>query len=205
MADLELCASIDQILVRHSLSLDDLRREASAIILFGSRAAGCARETSDWDLLCIGRGRSRKLAGLDLVWIDISTMEHDAFLGGELAGHVLRFGCWLHGEASWKASDLRVDAAARRKEERLAKRLRSYERAWHLLGAAYQDQDARLLRRDVQRLGGLRAGIAVPPSAHLDAAWTKNTRSATWLHETLRLLGAQTWLAEEIASREAVP
>lgn len=196
MADPRLLSSVDQVLGQQGLSFSELRRQTRAIALFGSRAAGCERPGSDWDLLCIGHGRSRRRACLDLVWIEEPAVEQLTFLGGDLAGHVAAHGTWIHGEPTHRPEDVRFDVAAQRKEERLVKKLRSFEPAWHLLDPGYQEHDARLLRRDAQRLELLHAGVAVPPSAHLDALWDRKGDGPTWFREVLRLLGTPPWLAD---------
>lgn len=201
MADPLLLCSIDHVLAQQGLSFSELRQQASAIALFGSRAAGCARTTSDWDLFCVGQGRSRRIACVDLIWVDAPAIEHLFFLGGELAGHVAAHGTWLHGEPAFQIADVQFDTAAKRKEERLVKRLRSYEQTWHLLDRGYQEHDAKLLRRDAQRLGLLQANVAVPPSAHLDAAWDLMRDRASWLSQVLRALGTSPKLAAELSAR----
>jgi hypothetical protein len=191
---------LDRVLAAHGLSFDVLRQETAAIALFGSRAQGCARPSSDWDLLCIGRGRSRKLACLDLVWIDPIVIGDDRWLGGELAGHVAAHGNWMHGKPTWQLADVQFEMAARRKKERIRRRLESLTRAWNLLGPAYHVQEATLVRRDVQRLEYLSCGIAVPPTAFLDAAWREGSSWVFELREKLRLSGAPQPLAEAIVS-----
>src|SRR5580700_10587296 len=107
---------LGQALARCGLRLDALRRSAQAIALFGSRAAGCATSASDWDILLIGAGRSCKLHGLDLVWVEPHVLATSAWLGGDLAGHVAAHGLWLEGEPSWSLDAVDFAAAARRKE-----------------------------------------------------------------------------------------
>lgn len=55
--------TLDHALASVGTSLADLRAAATEIVMFGSRAAGVARATSDWDLLCVGRGVSRATPG----------------------------------------------------------------------------------------------------------------------------------------------
>lgn len=190
-------------LAAHGLTLDILAREASAIALFGSRANGCARPTSDWDVLCIGTGHTRKLSGLDLVWIDARSLEQEAWLGSDLAGHVAAYGAWLHGTPPWHAADLRFDLAARRKEERIARRLQSLARSWDLLGPSYRDKYATLVRRDAQRLEGFIGRAPVRPTALLDAAWRAHEDATRWLGELISHLGAEPWLIEALTVRAA--
>jgi hypothetical protein len=192
-------AAFGEMLLSKGLSFDQLRREATAIALFGSRAYGCARADSDWDVLCVGSGRSRRLAGIDLVWVPPHAMTDPTWLGGDLPGHVATYGVWLHGESSLTSCALPLDAAAKRKAARIARKLVSVSRVWHLLGPAYRRRDAELVRREAQRLDGLRGGVAVPPTALLDAAWDGSDESRAWLCEQLTHLGSAVGLAHEIA------
>lgn len=204
MNELEGFTAFNDVLLSSGLSFDQLRREATAIALFGSRAYGCARADSDWDVLCIGSGRSRRLAGLDLVWVPPQAMADPAWLGGDLPGHVAMYGMWLHGEPSLPSCALRLDAAAERKAARIARKLASVSRVWHLLGPAYRRRDAELLRRDVQRFDGLRKGVAVPPTALLDAAWDGSDESRAWLCGHLTHLGGASGLVDELAELAGV-
>jgi hypothetical protein len=204
MIELAPTAVLEQALARHGLSLDHLRCQAKVIILFGSRAAGCARSTSDWDLLCIGPGRSRRLSGLDLVWLDPAALDTTAWLGGDLAGHIAAHGVWLEGAPCWDLGALDFAAAAHRKEARLARALRALTQSWDLLGPAYQRKHATLLRRDAQRCLLLQRGIPIPPSAKLDDVWA-GERSRDWFPNALRSLGATAGLALALSSRAAEP
>jgi Nucleotidyltransferase domain len=198
MAEVSQSPRLASALAAHGLSLDLLAEQASAIALFGSRANDCARPASDWDVLCVGPGRTRKLAGLDLVWVEARAIEQQDWLGSDLAGHVAAYGTWLHGAAPWRAADLRFDLAAQRKEERIGRRIRSLARSWELLGPAYRDKYATLVRRDAQRLEGFMGRAPVRPTAWLDAAWRAPGDATRWLSEQLRLLGAEPRLIEAL-------
>ena len=197
-------SALNRTLARSGLCLDELRRGAQAIVLFGSRAAGCATSASDWDLLCIGDGRSHKLRDLDLVWIDPRALDTPAWLGGDLAGHVAAHGLWLEGEPCWDLSCVDFAAAARRKEARFVGSLRALAEAWDLLGPAYRMKHATLIRRDVQRWGVLQRGLPIPPSAVLDDRWTtEGPRSP--LGEILVGLRVQPEFARALATCVALP
>lgn len=191
-------ATLEQALAREGLCLERLQRTCQAVVLFGSRAAGCAGPTSDWDILCIGSGRSTKRGALDLVWVEPREIESRAWLGRDLAGHVAAHGCWLGGEVRWDLDAIDFPQAARRKEARLARCLRSLALSWDLLGPPYQRKHAMLVRRDVQRCLLLQRGLPVPPSAELDQRWAEEA-SFTWFLEALRGLGAAPGLAIALA------
>ncbi len=197
MADATYLLQLDQALDRHGLSRDELCRHALAIALFGSRAGGCARPASDWDLLCVGSGSPRRLSGVDLVWIEPGSVEAATWLGGDLAGHVAAHGVWLHGAPPWRLEDVSFTLAARRKEERIARRIGSIAQIWELWRAPYRQKHAVRLRRDVQRLHLLLQRIPIPPTAVLDAAWLAQPASQE-LEATLCALRADRDLAREL-------
>jgi Nucleotidyltransferase domain len=165
--DEDLCRSLASL----DLSFADLERSSDQIILFGSRAAGLARSGSDWDLLVVGEGHSRHTPAIDLVWLPPQELATKAWLASELAGHVARWGDWIHGAPDWTASVTRSTAAADGKAHRVASRLAALERAWDLLPSAYRRKHHALVRRDLQRHAILARGEPVPPSPVLDDAW----------------------------------
>ncbi len=164
-------ADLLQALADLGLSLGELQRSAEQIVVFGSRAAGLAREGSDWDLLLIGSGSSLHTPALDLVWVTPREIESADWLASELAGHVASWGLWLHGASDWTANVKCGVAAAERKARRIALRLAALERGWRLLPPAYQCKHRMLVRRDLQRHALLSLGEPVPPSPVLDEAW----------------------------------
>lgn len=163
---------LDALLVHRGLSWKELSRNCRQIILFGSRAAGVSREGSDFDLLCIGSGSSHLGQGLDLVFIPPKERQGSRWLGGELAGHVARYGQWLMGEPDWVQRVQPSRGAIDRKAERLRRRLHAVEKNFPLLDAVYLDKHLTLIRRDLQRYETLLQGEPVPPTPLLDQAWT---------------------------------
>lgn len=161
---------LEEALRRVGMTFGELSRCAQGIALFGSRAADCSRDGSDWDVICIGSGTSRRIGEVDLVWIHPRFAESDAWLGSDLAGHIGRHGVWLEGECPWRETDARFDVAAQRKREGIERTLRSLSSAWGLLGRRYRERHIERVRRDVQRLALLQRSVAVPPTACLVAA-----------------------------------
>jgi hypothetical protein len=199
MPDHALLSDLCRALAHQGLSLDALRLNAEAIALFGSRAGGCAELSSDWDLLCIGSGSSRRICGLDLVWIDPRALDTSAWLGSDLAGHVAAHGLWLDGEPGWDLGAVNFPKAALRKEARLSRSLRALARAWDLLGPEYRTKHATLIRRDVQRFHLLQRRLPIPPSAMLDALWAKELHR-DWLADALLGLNAEHHLAQTLSA-----
>ena len=154
------------------LSVADLQRSAEQIVLFGSRGAQVSRVDSDWDILVIGDGCSRHTPMIDLVWVSPREVATEAWLASELAGHVARWGVWIHGAPHWTAAVTCGAAAADRKARRLASRVAALERAWDLLPTAYRREQQVMVRRDLQRHATLARAEAVPPSSMLDRAWS---------------------------------
>lgn len=177
-------ADLSCVLADLGLTLAELQRTAEQIVLFGSRAAGLGRAGSDWDLLVVGEGRSRHTLAIDLVWASPRELASTSWLTSELAGHVARWGHWIHGTPDWVAEVVRGEMAREHKARRLASRLAALEQAWHLLPPVYQRKHHTLVRRDLQRHALLAQGEAVPPSPMLDDAWQAYASPAA---EMLRL------------------
>lgn len=164
--------TLPRILAEMGVAWSDLCRSSDEIVLFGSRAAGLAGPASDWDLLCVGSSRAIDAPGLDLVWISRSALHAKSWLTSELAGHVARYGRWLHGGPTWTGHVAPSPEAVERKGRRVTSRLTALERAWPLLAPSHRRKRLTLLRRDLQRHALLAAGRVVPPTALLDAAWS---------------------------------
>jgi len=163
-----------QQLHQHGVSLDRIAADAEAVIIFGSRAAGCARADSDWDLLIIGRGRTRLGRGLDLVYIEPSVFRGDRWRSSELAGHVGHFGQTLAGDPDALTGLREVEIGAEaieRKHRQLHAQLRACEQFWASLATWAQAKRQIRLRRDLQRHARLLESDPVPPSAVLDREW----------------------------------
>jgi hypothetical protein len=167
------------------LSPRTLGQRASEVVLFGSRAAGMAGATSDWDILLVGHGTSVHSGHADVVWIPPEQLTRDSWLGSELANHVAAYGRWVRGPGSWRRDVFCSFEAAAEKERAVAVQLTELRRVWpHLLDGA-KARHARRVRRDVQRLRLLQARTAVPPTAMLDQAWEgpRSPRETLWALE----------------------
>src|SRR5262249_50108428 len=152
-----------------------LQRSAEQIVLFGSRAALVSGAESDWDILVIGDGCSRHTPAIDLVWVSPREVATEAWLASELAGHVARWGVWIHGAPQWAAAVKYGAAAGERKARRLVSRVAALERAWDLLPTACRREHHVMVRRDLQRHAILARAEAIPPSPMLDRAWGRCT------------------------------
>lgn len=172
--DLEAREHLDRALRGVGLSWQHLELHADELVLFGSRACGCASVRSDWDLLCIGDGITRRTRSIDVLWLSRDFVRSHAWKTSELAGHIAVYGRWFHGQPSWQAEPLGdVSEATQGKTARIARRIQALERVWNRLSTPYRQKHWARLRRDLQRHGLLREGQAVPPSAWLDAAWLR--------------------------------
>lgn len=140
---------------------------------FGSRAAGCAKPESDWDVLVIDRapaGEHRICCGrIDLVKVCVDDL--GAWTTGELATHVAAYGVRLDpGRAL--ALHASPAAAAPRKCAVTGARARTLDALWSGLGPSQRDREALRLRRDVHRAWRLSRGGPIPPTALLEQEWT---------------------------------
>lgn len=162
---------LEVVLRRHDLTWPQLQDASMAVFLFGSRAAGCEREDSDWDLLCIGDGRSRMRQGLDLIWIPVHRAEDVRWRETELASHVAAWGRCLHGDEHWIRDARPGSRAVRLKTQVLEGRVRALPqgRAWP--SERQRRRRSEEIRRDLQRYASLTDGVAVPPTAQLDHRW----------------------------------
>lgn len=151
--------------------LRHLENDAVEVVLFGSRAAGLATPSSDWDLLCIGEGRTHLGKGLDLVWLGAERLRSADWLGSELANHIAHHGRWLKGHGDWRTKVHPSIHAVRKKTASLELEVVRLERLWPHFGLGYRTKFRRQLRRDAQRLALLIAGMPVPPTAVLDRDW----------------------------------
>jgi hypothetical protein len=142
------------------------------VVLFGSRAVGCAHANSDWDVLLIGSARAvPRIPDFDVVTMGVSgTKTASDWHSTELAIHIRRYGVWLVGAPpdEWHIDFARVVA---RKSHVLDVRLGALRSVWSSLDSVRRRREVLLLRRDLQRLQLLRQGEAVPPRQYLDEAW----------------------------------
>jgi hypothetical protein len=166
--------SLAQQLRQHDLSLEALATEVEAVIVFGSRAAGLARADSDWDLLIVGRGRSRLGRGLDLVYVEPSAFCGARWRTSELAGHIGRFGRTVVGDPDVLGSLCEVEIGAEaieRKRRQLHAQHGACERYWGSLAGWARTKRQLRLRRDLQRHERLLESDPIPPSLVLDREW----------------------------------
>jgi predicted nucleotidyltransferase len=161
------------------LEVDKISAAGGGIWCFGSRACGCARPDSDWDVLVVrpfpeDRPRIRA-AVLDVVQVCADAL--DAWSATELASHVACYGIRIDDGTAIKLRGI-PHAAAAYKCDLLASRTRHLESVWAALQPVQRDYRALRLRRDLQRATLLAGGIAVPPTAWLDAEWNAATPAA---------------------------
>ena len=171
------------------ISLGLLAQEASQVILFGSWAVGMQHQYSDIDLLCVGRGKRKKTAKVDVVWISPDFAKSEKWRGSELANHVIRYGRWLVGTNGW-GQEIRVsEQAIDRKRALICSRGRKLLEEFEELSPDYQAKHAVKLRRDVQRLALMKMGEAVPASPQLDLEWLARKESEQFVGKILHSIG----------------
>lgn len=157
-------AQLGQAFAACALSLPAMVREAEEVVLFGSRAADCADDTSDFDLLLVGRGKRLKRGSLDVIWVRPRALRSPSWLGSELANHVAKFGIWLKGNGDWRNSVFASNASVVSKREKLLVRLsRLYVRRRSLRGDYLQAALVPVVL-DLYRLDVLLKRQAVPPA-----------------------------------------
>jgi hypothetical protein len=107
---------------------------------------------------------------LDLVFVGSDELKGE-WQRMELTSHVARYGISLCAESHLQLS-ARPAVAAARKHASLARRLRVLDSFWDHLCQAQRNREARDLRRHLQRAQLLSRDVAVPPTKHLDIAWS---------------------------------
>jgi hypothetical protein len=170
------------------LTWSSLINGATEVVLFGSRAAMVASESSDWDILCVGTGLAQSLhPAVDIVWVSPDSVCRDVWLGSELAGHVGSYGRWLVGDGAWRASTFVSECSVARKTRRIQMHLAGMDSVWASLTAPYRSSMFTSLRHEAQRLEILGRREAVPPKAILEQSWAKDRIERTNVQR--RLLG----------------
>lgn len=174
------------------MSLDGVLRAAREVVLFGSRAFGCADARSDWDLLLVDSTGAPRVHGFDLVRVCSETSGgRTMWHASELATHVALCGQWLKGEPPTRW-DFDFRAAAKRKRHILEVRLRSIGPGWERLSTPRKCKQFGLVRRDLQRLARLMREEPIPPRQVLDEEWARGDAPEDWAalmpSETTRLL-----------------
>lgn len=166
---------LTEVLTDAGQSWRQLTEAASEIVVFGSQAAGCADEASDWDLLCIGAGGPNVHTGdLDLIWRTHADVRSERWLTSELAGHVAAYGVWLHGEPDWTRHVRITQETVDRKRQVVRARFRAAALFWPRFSDRRRSYYRDKLRRDLQRIALMARGEPVAPGAHLDAAWARS-------------------------------
>jgi hypothetical protein len=144
---------------------------AHEIVVFGSFAAGLNTADSDLDVLCVGKGPRLKSRSLDLSWVTEKNICEDAWLGSELAGHIVKYGIWLRGNCYWRTEVLGGEHAIERKRKRIISLSRTITQLWDRLHPIFQEQYNVTIRRELQRLALLQVQMQVPPTKVLDDEW----------------------------------
>ena len=181
---------VDAALNGIGLRLADLCRAASQVILFGSRAAGVADDTSDWDILCVGGGQRIRTRNVDIVWVSPTIICTELWLGSELAAHVASYGRWLTGSQEWRHTARLSVGAVAGKVSAIESMVKELNRLWPHLVADVRIKYIRRVLLDVQRLQIMMRGEPVPPRAHLEQMGMLRDRQAQDLSGVARTLAA---------------
>ena len=166
--------NIEEALLNVGIIWNVLRQSAQEIVLFGSRASKINKPDSDWDILCVGSGKSIYKKKINLIWIDKEELKSPRWLGSELASHIAKYGVWIKGAGMWKNSVYISSSAINKKIKRIIQLLRSLEHYWQYLSDFHKKKYLTKLRRDFQRLKILISRQPIPPSPTLDKIWHNN-------------------------------
>ena len=163
-----LIAEAAQRVAAEGLSLDALFAISEEVVIFGSRAAGCAGDDSDLDILLFGEGPRLRNERVDLVWVPARLARSGDWLDSELAGHVAAHGVWIRGRRQW-APRLGSPSSVARKRSLIAAEFAATTRRWDALAPWAQRKHLTAVLRNLQRLEVLERGGAVPPTPVLAA------------------------------------
>lgn len=147
--------------------MEDLLSRAAGVCIYGSRAAGCHRPDSDWDVLVLGMPGPWRVRrpGIDLSFEDPAA---PGWLGRELAIHVTGYSAWISGSMPWRPEDLDWEVA----EAFKLRKVRSRADAVRRVGPGTRQLEK--LRNDLRRLEHLRRREYVPPAALLTPDWDRS-------------------------------
>ena len=160
---------------RSELEPEQLIREASSIVVFGSRAARVESPWSDMDVLFVGAGERKKTKSLDLLWRTESELNSE-WLGSELATHIAEYGVPLMGQMDWAAHVYFGEAAREYKRRRIASILAHVSLGWARLHLSFRKRYQTTVRRELQRFTLLATQVPIPPTPNLDSEWRLNPK-----------------------------
>jgi predicted nucleotidyltransferase len=158
-------------------SWDKLLDEATEVVVFGSRAAGCGDESSDLDLLCVDCPFVRRASRIDLVRVSKAFVQSDRWLTSELANHIAAYGKWLKGKGDWRHNVRITEETIREKRAQIlirAVRLAHWDSRF---SSAVKRREQVKQRRDLQRLHLMMNRSPTPASAILDKEWIASLSS----------------------------
>jgi hypothetical protein len=167
-----LIPGVEHYLRKADLDLERIAEGGGGVWLFGSRAAGCARRNSDWDLLVLTSSTvaedRRKCGNADIIYVALAELQ--TWASSELAAHVEMYGMRLD-EGPPIQINANPIAAAARKQALVAVRSRFLDRIGAVLQPAQLGGELLRLRRNAHRGWLLAEGHGVPPTALLDREW----------------------------------
>lgn len=156
---------------KEGFSWQDLYQSAEQIILFGSRAFGIANKDSDWDLLLIGNGKTKRTKSVDLVWVSKEKSLSINWLGDELAMNVFTYGKWLKGQNNWKIEIYPSPAGLKRKYRVVLKKLKALMGHWDSLNSAFRKKHITDIRKHMQRYESMLKGEIVDVTPMYNSRW----------------------------------
>lgn len=143
---------------------DSYSQNASAAIIFGSRAIECETNKSDIDILFVGEEETRRFSKCDIVWIRQKRIFTSSWLGSELAHHIGYYGHSLFGNNEWKNKTFISNSSVIDKKLRIINRLTNI---YYSMDQIDDNKTIDLLVRvylDIWRLIIIFGNNAVPPS-----------------------------------------
>src|SRR5260370_9052565 len=168
----DLISALRTRLTLANVNSDALFSEALEVVVFGSRAVGVNRDTSDLDVLCFTNQKRRiRTRQLDCICYPHAEREGSYWRGSELASHIARYGVWIVGNDAWRNSVLIGKEAIERKQRKIESLIRNAVSRWQQFHPLFRTKYATSARRELQRLYLLETGVPIPPTPLLDSQW----------------------------------
>ncbi len=188
---------------RLGISFGELRKQCSEVILFGSRAAGVEDNESDWDLLCVGNSKFKRVRGLDIIWLPSESVLSQRWVTSEIASHIAEYGRWMSGRPSAWINHVEITPQTRiRKIRWIQTHVNSWARFWSRCSPKLRDDYALKLRYNLQRLEFLLDERPTPPRQILEGRFSALEAKDEWFDSMLVSSGISSqFVTEELRPR----
>lgn len=160
---------------------------AHPFAVFGSRAAGCHRLNSDWDVVALTAPQLADRGG-PVDYLQEDPPNDPQWYSRDLAFHLAGYAVWLNGGPNWDPALLDWDRAAARKAKKIREIAPVVGRG--LLAPKMEVKWVDHLRAELGRLIQLRQRVPISPTALLPSVTVEDFRKLGVDDDFLRLIAA---------------